>query len=416
MRHLYLQIYLAFLAIGAAAVVTVLVFARLHFSPRDLPAAAQWRGAAALFAERLPPDAPPERNRAALRALGQRLQLDLVLWDMSGSAITTPGLERPPPAPPTATDMAWNGSTLVLTVPDGRRLGIVMPERMFAPFSHFVTVLGVLAAAIAVFCYPLARRITRRLEQLQRGVEGLGAGDLRTRVAVSGRDEIADLARRFNTTADRVEALVDGQRRMLASASHELRSPLARVRMALELVADESPERRDLVLGATRDIEELDVLVGDLLLASRLEARPPAQEPVDLAALATEEAARAGATIRAGGPARVQGDAAALRRMLRNLLENAARHGKPPIEVRITAEPARWRVDVEDAGPGVPASERERIFEAFYRPAGHREADGGVGLGLALVRQIAERHGGSARCEAREPAGSRFTVVLPRGP
>lgn len=416
MRHLYLQIYLAFLAIGAAAVLTVLVVARLYFTRPEPPASPQLLGVAALLAERLPPGDPPERTREALRELGDRLHLGLVLWDMSGGAIATPGFDPPPAPPATAPDAAWHGPAIVLRVPDGRRIGLVAQELVFAPFLHFVSVLGVLAAAIAVFCYPLARRITRRLEQLQRGVEGLGAGDLRSRVPVSGRDEIADLARRFNTTADRIEALVDGQRRMLASASHELRSPLARVRMALELVADESPERRDLVLGATRDIEELDVLVGDLLLASRLEARPPAQEPVDLAALATEEAARAGATIRAGGPARVQGDAAALRRMLRNLLENAARHGKPPIEVRITAEPARWRVDVEDAGPGVPASERERIFEAFYRPAGHREADGGVGLGLALVRQIAERHGGSARCEAREPAGSRFTVVLPRGP
>lgn len=144
---------------------------------------------------------------------------------------------------------------------------------------------------------------TRRLEDLQRGVEGLGAGDLRSRVAVSGRDEIADLARRFNVAADRIEALVDDQRRMLASASHELRSPLARVRMALELVADDAPERREVVLAACRDVEELDALVGDLLLASRLEARAPAQEAVDLTALAAEEGARAGAVVHAGEPA-----------------------------------------------------------------------------------------------------------------
>ncbi len=408
-----MQIYLAFLAIGAVAVLIVLVIARLHFAPREPVLAPQLLGLAEILAERLPPDAPPARQREAILRLGERLHVGLVLWDRSGRSVATPGLTLPPP-PPTAAAATWHGPGVLLRLPDGRRLALVMPERVLAPFSHFVAVLGLLAAAIAVFCYPLARRITRRLEQLQRGVEGLGAGDLRTRVAVSGRDEIADLARRFNTAADRIEALVDGQRRMLASASHELRSPLARVRMALEIVADEDPARRELVLAACRDVEELDALVGDLLLASRLEARAPAREPVDLAALAAEEATRAGATVHAEGPAIAQGDAAALRRMIRNLVENAARHGRPPIEVRVIGEPARWKIEVDDAGPGVPEAERERIFEAFYRPAGHREADGGVGLGLALVRQIAERHGGAARCEGRA-GGSRFTVALPRG-
>lgn len=412
MRHLYLQIYLAFLAISAAAVLTLLVLVRLHFSPPDPPASRQLLGVAELLAERVPQDAPRAEQQAALDELGQRLRLGLVLWDRSGDPLATPGLDLPAPDP-AARDASWHGPAIVLRVPDGRSLGLVMPERVFAPFSHFALVLGVLALAIAAFCYPLARRITRRLEQLQRGVEGLGAGDLRSRVAVSGRDEIADLARRFNTAADRIEALVDGQRRMLASASHELRSPLARVRMALELVADDSPERHGLVLSACRDIEELDALVGDLLLASRLEARSPAQDEVDLAALASQEAARVGASFLSEGPAIVRGDAPALRRMVRNLLENAERHGRAPIEVHIEAERERWRLSVEDAGPGVPAAERERIFEAFYRPAGHREVEGGVGLGLALVRQIAEHHGGAARCDARE-AGSRFIVVLPR--
>ena len=413
MRHLYLQIYLAFLAISAAAVLTLLVVVRLHFSPREPPASRHLAGVASLLAERVPPGAPRERQAAELRALGERLQVGLVLWDRSGAALATPGLDLPPPDPAVA-DAIWHGPAIVLRVPDGRQLGFVMPDRVFAPFSHFAFVLGVLALAIAAFCYPLARRITRRLERLQRGVEGLGAGDLRSRVAVSGRDEIADLARRFNTAADRIEALVDGQRRMLASASHELRSPLARVRMALELVADETPERRELLLGACRDVEELDALVGDLLLASRLEARPPAHDPVDLATIAAEEAARAGATFAPEGPAALRGDAPALRRMVRNLLENAARHGRPPIEVLLEPAAGGWRLAVEDAGPGVPEAERERIFEAFYRPAGHREGEGGVGLGLALVRQIAARHGGSARCEAREGGGSRFVVDLPR--
>ena len=248
------------------------------------------------------------------------------------------------------------------------------------------------------------------------GVEGLGAGDLGSRVQVQGRDEVAALAAQFNRAADRIEALVAGQRRMFASASHELRSPLARLRMAVELLADAAPQQHALASEAGRDIEELDALVGDLLLSSRLEARPDiAHTPVDLAAIVADEATRAGATDLSSGTAELRGDPAALRRLIRNLLENARAHGQPPIEITVDTTATGLRIVVEDRGPGVPEAERERIFEAFYRPAGHREGDGGVGLGLALVRQIAALHGGVVRCEARPGGGSRFVAELPRG-
>ena len=213
--------------------------------------------------------------------------------------------------------------------------------------------------------------------------------------------------------AERVQTLVQTHKSLLANASHELRSPLARLRMAVELLAEAAPQQRALASEAGRDIEELDALVGDLLLASRLEARPPVREPVDLAALVAEEAQRAGAKDMSSGPAPYAGDPAALRRLLRNLFENAARHGRPPVEARVEARAGGLWICVDDRGAGVPEAERERIFAAFYRPAGHREGDGGVGLGLALVRQIAERHGGTVRCEARPGGGSRFVVELP---
>ncbi|MCA9572718.1 MAG: sensor histidine kinase, partial [Myxococcales bacterium] len=131
---------------------------------------------------------------------------------------------------------------------------------------------------------------------------------------------------------------------------------------------------------------------------------------VDLRALLAEEAAHTGARVE--GPAReVEGDPGLLRRLVRNLLENAARHGGGEVEARTTAE----GFEVADRGPGVRPEDRELIFEPFHRPAGHSEgADGGVGLGLWLVREIATRHGGSVRCEAREGGGARFVVRLPR--
>jgi signal transduction histidine kinase len=201
---------------------------------------------------------------------------------------------------------------------------------------------------------------------------------------------------------------------MLAGASHELRSPLARIRMAIELLAgDARPELRARI---ESDIAELDGGIDELLLASRLDAAPELsrREPVDLLALLAEEAARTGASV-AGSPVSVVGDARLLRRLLRNLLENASRHGGgAPVDARVDAQPdGGARVRIEDGGPGIPAEERERIFEPFYRLAGTRETGSGVGLGLSLVRRIARHHGGTARCERGAEGGTRFVVELP---
>lgn len=416
MRRLYLQIYLAFLGIGAAAVVMALIAGRLAFMHSDGPRVGmRTREAVELVGERLPADRAGQA--AELARLGERLDVGLVLWGADGEVqASTPGTGL---AGPEAgrTEAYWThapgGAAVVVPLEDGRWLGVeIGGDDHLALFKHFAMVLSSLALLIALLCYPLARRITRRLEQLQRGVEGLGAGALGTRVQVAGNDEVAELARRFNDAADRIEALVDGQRRMLASASHELRSPLARVRMAVELLGEAAPEQRALAAEASRDIEELDGLVGELLLVTRLEARAPAAVRVDVGALVSEEAGRTGAVVLGESSAWVRGEATALRSLLRNLLENARRHGEPPVEVRVSGGDV-VRVVVEDRGPGVAEAERGRIFEAFYRPAGHREGDGGVGLGLFLVRQVAERHGGSARCEARPGGGSRFVVELP---
>jgi signal transduction histidine kinase len=184
--------------------------------------------------------------------------------------------------------------------------------------------------------------------------------------------------------------------------------------MAAELLAgDARPELRERI---ERDIAELDELIGELLLASRLES-PEAletREEVDLLALAAEEAARTGAAV-GGEPVTLAGDARLLRRLVRNLLENARRHaGAAAVEVTVGREGERVRLRVDDAGPGVPESERERIFEPFHRRPGARaESAGGVGLGLALVRRIARRHGGDVRCLPRPGGGSRFEVELP---
>jgi signal transduction histidine kinase len=248
-------------------------------------------------------------------------------------------------------------------------------------------------------------------------VDALAGGDLKARVQVEGQDEVAELARSFNRAAELIERLVGAQRSMLAGASHELRSPLARIRMAVELLQETAPA--DLAGQLARDVDELDELVDELLLASRLQAlpRPQRVEDVDLLALLAEECARGGGEV--GGQAlRVAGDRRMLRRMVRNLVDNAHRYGGgSPVEGSVSGRDGQAVLRVEDRGPGVPDEERERIFEPFYRPAGWREgAEGGAGLGLALVRQIARTHGGDARCLAREGGGSCFEVSLPLSP
>ena len=278
-------------------------------------------------------------------------------------------------------------------------------------------VLMAIALMVAIVAFPVVRRLTRRLEHLQASVEAWGEGDLSARVAVEGQDEIAMLATSFNQSAARVEALMAAQSILLANASHELRSPLTRIRMAVELLGDAAPAPVRDEIG--RNVAELDQLIEEVLLASRLDA-PTAPErpfaPIDLTALAAEECARIQADCEAEMIA-VAGDPTLLRRMIRNLLENALRHGGgTPIKLVLArGAPCHIQLDVCDGGPGVPEAEREAIFAPFYRLQGASEADGGHGLGLSLVRQIARRHGGEVRYVPRETKGGCFRVTLPGG-
>jgi len=246
---------------------------------------------------------------------------------------------------------------------------------------------------------------------LHRGVESLGAGDFTARVAVEGRDEVARLATSFNRAAGQIEQLVQSHKSLLANTSHELRTPLARIRLAVELMKDSVDEKRK--IGLEQDIAELDWLVGEILLASRLDAvTEVAREEVDLLALAAEECARYDETQLEGSATTIRGDPRLLRRLLRNLLENARRHGSPPTQVRIAHTAAAATITVWDAGPGLPATEFEKVFRPFYRPANSRSPSGS-GLGLALVRQIARHHGGDAVCSALAEGPIAFVVTLP---
>ncbi|MBI5258534.1 MAG: HAMP domain-containing histidine kinase [Burkholderiales bacterium] len=290
-------------------------------------------------------------------------------------------------------------------------LGLGLP-----PALGPVLLLVLLLLAVAAGAYPVVRRLTRRLEALQQGVEAFGRGQLGQRVAEDGKDEVAAVATTFNRAAERIETLVRSHQSLLANASHELRSPLARLKMAVAMFAEAGDSQRTaLRREIDANVAELDALVEEVLLASRLDATQviEREDAVDLLGLAAEEAARVGA--QAGGDAVVlRGSERLLRRALRNLLENARRYGGQDVSAEVRrVGPGGVRITVCDRGPGVPQAYRERIFEPFFRLPGHAEREGGVGLGLSLVRQIAERHGGSVHCEPRPGGGSCFVLSLP---
>jgi two-component system, OmpR family, sensor kinase len=413
---LYLRIWLA-----VVAVVTVLTLA------------AGWLWQQALDEDRA------ERDARVTRTIVIRDATRDVIGESPARAVRIPG----------------GGWEFEVLMKDGQKLFVLLPrpnrpEGVNNPGRRapawlqtptgFAWLLGFVALAVALGAYPIVRRLTKRLEGLQKGVERWGDGDLSTRLPVQGQDEVAFLAERFNAAAERVQTLVKSHKSLLANASHELRSPLARIRMGLELMGRDSVGAQQHSEMA-RSIDELDQLIDEILLASRLDLRDAGDastlgptEEVDLVGLAAEECSRTGADLEIApgtSPVLVQGHAKLLRRVLRNLLENAVRYGRAAstsdavgaeaavrlqlsIEHGVGPSAARTAVLwVEDRGPGVPAALRERIFEPFYRLPGASEREGGVGLGLSLVKTIVERHGGRVHCEDRPGGGARFVVSLP---
>ena len=318
-----------------------------------------------------------------------------------------------------------SGPEFIVRMVDGRTLHLHLPRpssnNWRAPFGFFWT-LGLVAIAVALAIYPIVRRVTRRLESLQASMQRWGGGDLSARMPQGGKDEVASLAAGFNHAAEQIEtlmktreALLTSQKSLLANASHELRSPLTRIRMGLELMgADTRPEAR---LEISRNISELDQLIDEILLASRLDAKEAdlgTVEPIDLVGLTAEECARAGATLEVTVSSMlVPGVTKLLRRVVRNLLENARRYASGDVTLTLFTHDGRAVLQVNDRGPGVPAELQERIFEPFYRLPGASEREGGVGLGLALVKSIVLRHGGQVHCRNRSDGGATFEINLP---
>jgi signal transduction histidine kinase len=277
--------------------------------------------------------------------------------------------------------------------------------------------------ALALVGWLLVGRALRPVEAMRRQAASIPGDDLHRRLEPPpSDDELARLAGTLNDLLTRIEVANGRQRRFIADAAHELRSPLAALRAELEVTCRHpDPEAFGTIAASLlADTERLSRLVDDLLALARLDADPVIRrEPVDLDDLVHDQVRRAGPSRRIDttgvGAARVTGDPQALGRVVRNLLDNAVRHADSTVTVALSATGAAVTLVVADDGPGIAPGDRQRIFDRFTRLDDARSRDGGgSGLGLAIVRDVVTAHGGSVRVEDTAP-GARFTVALPAG-
>ncbi|MFC9687820.1 sensor histidine kinase [Kribbella sp. NPDC056951] len=277
---------------------------------------------------------------------------------------------------------------------------------------------------IMLGAYVGTRTALRPVERMRAQAAAIGQRNLHERVPVPRTgDVVARLATTLNETLGRLETAAQQQRGFVADAAHELRSPIASLRAILE-VANEHPERADWprVSGtAIEEIRRLQQLADDLLLVARLDAEPSStKQSVDLAELVRRQLARRvdegpGLTFDAPESAMVAGDPAQLERLVRNLVDNAIRHTRTTVAVGIEQRDGDVVLRIDDDGAGIPEAERERVFERFTRLDEARSRDaGGAGLGLAIAREIALRHGGALTVSEAPGGGARFELVVPQ--
>lgn len=311
--------------------------------------------------------------------------------------------------------------------PDGRYWYIVLLNRgnwinWFVRPEHFVVL-----AILVLLCYGFARHLTNPVQRLQQAVDRFGRGDMTARVGSQRRDELGQLARTFDRMAGRIQTLMTAERRLLLDISHELRSPLARLSVAVELArSDEDPEAH--LNRIQKEADRLNSLVGELLQVTRAEGDPSQRrlQDVRLDALVADvvddctiEAEARGCRLQLGGNQGVvlSGDAELLRRAVENVIRNAIRHAPAgtDIEVGVGNGPDKAEVIVRDYGPGVPEDALARIFDPFYRVDTDRNRNsGGVGLGLSIAKRAVELHKGRVSAVNANP-GLIVKLELPVG-
>jgi len=311
------------------------------------------------------------------------------------------------------------GAFVVLNFTRGERGEVDESVQVAAGVSIAVLLLASLAGWLA------AGRVLAPLRELRQTAQGITESDLTRRIGVEGNDELSELGSTFNAMLDRLEAAFSTQRAFVNDASHELRTPITIVRGHLELMGDDPDERTATIELVMDELDRMNRIVDDLLLLARADRDDFLQmEAVDLADLAHDVRAKVGALadrewrLVAPEPALIRADRQRLTQAVMNLAQNAVQHTVEGEAIEIGVETVgSWaRLWVTDTGPGVPAADTERIFERFARAAGARRRSEGAGLGLSIVRAIAEAHGGRAKLDSRPGAGATFSLLIPLRP
>ncbi len=452
MRSLFLRIFLSFwtatVLIGASLVVLAVTAdpRRAEFSRHE----ERLRGIGQELVDAYR-SGGPEALLDRERALGARNGHPLFLLDASGS--TADRLAAPPPVRRLAARVAATGEgesrpgrrgSRWLALPLGEEFVFVAEvappsalERLLDP-HRLAPRLGAAFLIIGVVSFLLARSLSRPIRRLREATQRLAAGDLSARVGSSvgaRRDEASELGRDFDRMAVRIEGLLGAQRRLLQDISHELRSPLARLRVALELARGEAaPGVGGALDRMERETERLDALIGGLLVLTRLEGAgdPAGLEPVELEPLVRQVAQDADFEARGRNRSvrvieseavTLMGVAELLRRAVENVVRNAVRFTAEgtAVEIRMArvsaGGEARVRVEVRDRGPGVPREALAELFRPFYRVSEARDRNsGGSGLGLAIAERAVRLHGGTVSAANLPGGGLEVAVELPCRP
>ena len=300
-----------------------------------------------------------------------------------------------------------------LSAGDWLRIQGNAPTEIFAWPWHLLANLGLMLGAVIVLVWFAARTTVKPLTDLARAARDLGEDLRRAPLAEDGPSEVRQAAHAFNAMQLRIRHDIEERERFLAAVSHDLKTPVTRLRLRSELLAD--PELRQRFL---HDLDDMQDLLGGALDFLQGKAVEEAMQPVDLAAMAESladdfTAAGGTVTLQESESLRVVARPRALRRAFANLIDNALKYGGCA-DISLSAANGELLIAIADDGPGLPEGELERVFEPFYRiETSRNRSTGGVGLGLAIVRQIADSHGGTVSLENRAEGGLRAVLRLP---
>jgi len=426
---------------GFAAVLAIAIMAALLILPRYTRTPRFLEPHAALvqyLIERWSLRSPHELDVVMAR-IEPRVRGKLSLYDAGGHLLRSnvePALDPPTDAERRVLEIdKWSLDLgrIVVRSDDGSMIGVYAPDRLGFPWSYVIPLGAMILVLVGLASVWFSRRLARPLDQLAVAARRFGSGDTAARAQLTRDDEVGDVGRAFDEMADRTASVLHSQRQLMGDVSHELRTPLARIRVAIELAAEDPIAATDVLADVGADLDEIDQLIGDILTTARLDGD---QVRIDREATAVSELVdRASRRFAARHPGRtlervddsshseqrdgdraIQCDPVLLRRALDNLLDNAAKYSEVGTPVVLEVQPNGTTIafEIVDRGIGMSPSELDRAFTPFWRADGSRtRKTGGVGLGLALARRIARAHGGEVTLASHPGQGTTARLEVP---